>query len=78
MFFFFLLCAWLLPRLVHCTFNLQMGKVSLNWFTGFMYKPYQHNFRIIPTYVSVGKLSQCDKYWLSLVHTYIRKINLIE
>ena len=41
------------------------------------YKLYQQNFRTIPTYVFVGKLSQCDKCWSSLVHTHTRKINLI-
>ena len=43
-----------------------------------MYKFYQHDFRIIPTYVIVEKLSQYDKYWLNLVHIYIREITLIE
>ena len=43
-----------------------------------MYKLYLLDFSIIPTYVLIETLSQCDKYWLSMVHTYISKIKLIE
>ena len=43
-----------------------------------MHKLYQHNYRIIPTYVFAKKISQCDKYWIGLVHTYIRTVDLIE
>ena len=42
-------------RLVSVHLTLQTGKISLNRSAEFMYKFYQQNFRIIPTYVIVEK-----------------------
>ena len=61
---------------IHLT--LQTGKISLNRSARFMYKLYQQDFRIRPTYVFFEKLSQDKIYCLSLVPIYIGKINLIK
>ena len=53
---------------IHVT--LQTRKMSLHMFAWFTYKLYQH--QLGKNYVFVEKLSYCDKYWLSFVHTYIR------
>ena len=61
-----------------CWFSFADAKNIINRSPGFMYKLYQQDFRIIPTQVFVEKLSHCDKYWFSLVQTYLREINLLE
>ena len=55
-----------------------MRKIPLNRSTGFMYKLYQNDLKIVPTFVFADNLSQCDKYCLRLVNTNVREIDLIE
>ena len=50
---------------IHLTF--QTEKISLNRSAGLTYKLYPHELRTI--YALIEELSQCNKYWLSLVHT---------
>ena len=48
---------------------LETGKISLNWSARFIYTLYQQELRAVNILVDI--ISQWDKYWLSLVHTFI-------